>query len=128
MKKIIFIILSLTFSLVNAQTLVKYGETTDGNFYYQIDTVQRNGNLVRVWEVVSFNKTQLDKKTGKNYKSIRGLYEYDCSRFMNRNLSETLTQESMGKGSVVFTQTVTFDWKYSEPGTPVYDLNKSLCN
>lgn len=127
MNKILFVILFYPFIVQSQPQLQLYGQTRDVNFYYIPETVSRKGNTVSVWEVMSFNKNEKDEDTGKMFRSIRGLYEYDCVNKTHRNLSETLTTLEKGSGTVIRNQTVTFGWKYVDPLTPVSEIFKIVC-
>ena len=77
------------------------GTSTKGEsaFYVARSTIQRSGNLVRMWEMID-NKaaTMID---GKAALSIRNLMEYDCKGSRRRMLAATAYAGHLGKGAVL---------------------------
>lgn len=74
--------------------------------YIERETIQRDGNLVRVWEV---DDTAAPDSYGVH--SLRSRTEYDCEERKYRIVYLSAHSDHMTKGSVVFSGQLDGEWK-----------------
>ena len=104
------------------------GTTTKGEsaFYVARSTIQRSGNLARMWEMID-NKaaTMID---GKPVLSIRNLMEYDCKGSRRRMLAATAYAGHLGKGTVVGSESFPppYEWHAVGPSDGYAQYNLKL--
>ena len=68
-------------------------------FYAARSTIQRSGDLVKMWEMVDMKTATIIE--GKRVFSMRNLWEYDCRGSRRRMLAATAYAGHLGKGAVV---------------------------
>jgi hypothetical protein len=94
-----------------------YAEWTriDGNdrlsLYADKATIRRNGNLVKMWDLLDFKTAQ------KNVLSVKVQSEYDCKAERSRILAVTRFSGQMGNGTVVYGNNDSGKWLPIEPGS-----------
>ena len=94
-----------------------YAEWTriDGNdrlsLYADKATIRRNGNLVKMWDLLDFKTAQ------KNVLSVKVQSEYDCKAERSRILAVTRFSGQMGNGTVVYGNNDGGKWLPIEPGS-----------
>ncbi len=74
MKRLMLVLMALTFSATVAAEWVKVGETEDTVLFLAPDTFRKAGNLRRVWEIQDFKADVF----GDGVRSLRYQSEYDC--------------------------------------------------
>lgn len=66
--------------------------------YVDPDTIRRNGDLVKSWELLDFKTVQT--VAGNSFLSTKAQDEYDCAEERMRNLAITNFSGNMGRGKV----------------------------
>ena len=101
------------------------------NFRAYLDqrSVQRNGDLVRVYQLTDFATAQwADERTVVG--SIRALVEYDCARARarTRTLALEAYSEQMGEGRLVANeQKPDAEWEAIAPGGTGENVRRLVC-
>ena len=96
--------------------------------YVDIATIRRNGNLVKMWDLMDNKTVQTSPSTGKYYLSSKMQQEYDCKGEKVRILAFTNFSGKMGKGNVVYADgNVRAEWEPIEPGSIGETLWKIAC-
>jgi hypothetical protein len=107
MKRILFVLLMMTFSIswagweivgTSSHPEAKGGETTH---YHDISTVRGNGVIVKMWTMQDYSLART-KANGNTYKSAKALYAYNCKEETEAIISLLQNSDSMGAGSVVY--------------------------
>ena len=93
--------------------------------YVDSDLIGRNGNRVKVWELIDYDRIQTE--AGTPYLSARLQREYDCANELQRTLAITKLSGNMGAGEVVFTDQDAHKWEPVDPGTIGKRLWKVAC-
>jgi hypothetical protein len=88
-------------------------------------TLQRSGNLARMWTLWDYKTTQVVE--GKRLLSTKWQDEFDCKAGRMRNISITGFSGNMGKGAVVGYGNSAFPWESVAPGSIKDDLRKFAC-
>ena len=96
---------------VELGTVQAYGGT---DVYYDPVTMQRSGNMVKMWEMWDFKTTQVIG--GQRVLSTSSQYEYDCKGTRRRMLSTAGFSGHRGKVVVVDTGTEPGRWESVSPG------------
>ncbi len=113
---ICFIALWLTGGLLHpahAQWL-KVDSAEPATFYVDPSSAQRQGNLVKLWELVDYHEPQTF--AGQLFRSTRVLREFDCHGREMRTLGFTIFTEPMARGIVVHSHRVQDpSWEFVEP-------------
>ena len=68
--------------------------------YVDRDTIRRNGNLVKMWQLYDYKTVQT--VAGDSLLSIQRHNEYDCTGERTRMLAYTWFSSNMGRGRVVY--------------------------
>jgi hypothetical protein len=76
--------------------------------YIDIATIQRNGKLVRIWDLQDFKLAQT--VDGQQYLSEKTQIEFDCEARKARVLSIIDTAGPMGTGKVAYSDGDVSDW------------------
>ncbi len=107
---------------------ISLGRTENLRLYLDQRSVQRNGELVRVYQLTDFTTAQwVDERTVVG--SIRSLVEYDCSQPRARTLSLEAYSEQMGEGRLVASeQKPGADWSGVAPGGIGENTRKLICS
>ncbi len=123
MKKTMLMMLLTAISTGAMAEWVKVSETDSANIYVDSETIRKDGNLRKVWQIRDL--IQRDK-TGKM--SVRTFNEYDCKEGRTRILSGSDHSEPMGSGRVLAAGSGHNDWDYLAPGTSGATILKFVCS
>ena len=106
---------------------IALGRTETFRAYLDQSAVQRNGDLVRVYQMTDFTTGQwVDERTVVG--SIRMLIEYDCSQPRARTLTLEAYSEQMGEGRLVANeQRPDADWEGVTPSGIGENTRKLVC-
>ena len=106
---------------------ISLGRTENFRLYLDQSSVQRNGDLVRVFQLTDFTTAQwVDERTVVG--SIRSLVEYDCSQPRARTLALEAYSEQMGEGRLVAgEQKPDAGWEDVAPGGVGENTRKLVC-
>lgn len=103
-----------------AWELVSGDDTAKLTVYVDRDTIQRKGNLAKMWQLYDYKTVQ--NVAGDSLLSIQRHNEYDCASERTRMLAYTWFSSNMGKGRVVYKTTDEQQW---EPVVP-RSINQAL--
>jgi hypothetical protein len=101
---------------------VRYDKNNIATFYYDSASVQRDGQLRRVWEIVDLNE-----RGTRGDMSSRVLWEYDCKGERHRILSASMHSERMAGGRTLYVDDSPIQWSDIRPGTPNETMRKIVC-
>ena len=127
-KAAAFSIILIAFS-VKAEWAYITGVTSKNSksaLYVDAKTAKRNGNLVRIWTMMDYEKMKISGNY--KYKSEKRLQEYDCKEDLSRSKSIHIYKENMGDGGMIFSHTESTEWKTIIPDTPDHMMATALCN
>lgn len=74
MKRLMLAVAALAFSASATAQWIQIGETHDTVLFHALDTLRKEGNLRRVWEIQDFKSDVF----GDGVRSLRYQSEYDC--------------------------------------------------
>ena len=103
-----------------AWELVSGDDAAKLTVYVDRDTIQRKGNLAKMWQLYDYKSVQT--VAGDSLLSIQRHNEYDCTAERTRMLAYTWFSSNMGKGRVVYKTAEEQQW---EPVVP-RSINQSL--
>ncbi len=106
---------------------VEIGANESGTFYVDRPTMQRSGNIVTMWYLIDFKKSQVDSST-KPFLSSKDHSEYDCKEERSRTLYYNNYSETMGRGKITFTLKDPLQWRPAAAGTIAQALLKIACS
>jgi hypothetical protein len=93
---------------------VKVDSAEPATIYVDPNSAQREGNLVKLWELVDYHQAQAF--AGQTFRSTRVLREFDCRKREMRTLAFTIFADPMARGSVVHSHRVQEPtWELVEP-------------
>ena len=105
---------------------MEVGITDEAMVYADPDTIQRKGDVVKMWYLHDFKTTQTVLK--KSYLSSRSQDEYDCTGDRHRALASTSFSGNMGSGKVRSSYSIKGKWEPVAPGTMTQTLWKVACD
>lgn len=106
---------------------VEIGANESGTFYVDPPTMQRSGDIVKMWYLVDFKRAQVDSNT-KAFLSSKDHSEYDCKEERSRTLYYNNYSEKMGTGKIIFTLKDPLQWRPTGSGTIAAALLKRACS
>jgi hypothetical protein len=109
--RLILTLLLLTLTAPAWAEWVKYTEDAIASYYYDTATIEKRGNLRRVWELSDL------KEAFEGALSIRGMAEYDCKEERGRGLSFISHTEQMARGKILVSRNEADKWSYIRPNT-----------
>jgi hypothetical protein len=121
MKKLFLVFVMLLSGSAWAEW-VELNETEDTTFFYDPDTIRKDGNMRRVWRLQ--NLKQLNEN-GVMSRRIR--VEYDCKQERFRILDLTSHSEPMARGTIVFND-VSGEWTGIPPRTGAAIMLNLVCS
>jgi len=101
---------------------VQVGQVDSSDFYIDPETIRKDGNLVKVWQM-----SDLKKQTKEGVLSRRGRFEYDCKQERFRTLSITTHSEPMAGGETLDSLTPNGNWLDIPPSSAVAAILKIVC-
>ena len=106
---------------------VSIGSTDDGmTAYGDPDTICRKGEMVKMWSLFDFQIMQYVE--GIPSLSKKGHSEYDCAEERLRLLALVEYSGNLGKGKVVYSDTIEQPWKPVVPRSVDQALWKLACD
>lgn len=94
--------------------------------YVDRDTIQRNGNLSKMWQLYDYKTVQT--VAGDSLLSIQRYNEYDCTGGRTRMLAYTWFSSNMGRGRVVYKTAEEQPWASIVPRSIDQTLWKVACS
>lgn len=104
---------------------VEVGTTDEATVYADPDTIQRKGDVVKMWHLHDFKTAQTVLK--KSYLSSRSQDEYDCTADRHRALASTSFSGNMGSGKVRSSYSIKGKWEPVPPSSITQSLWKVAC-
>lgn len=104
---------------------IEVGSNEITTVYVDSSTIQREGNLAKMWHLIDFKRATKDM--GDAYKSTKDQNEYDCKEGKSRRRAFTQHSENMGGGKVVYSDSFTTKWKPVPPDSGTEILWKFAC-
>lgn len=103
------------------------GRNENFRAYMDQKSLQRNGDLVQVFQLMDFVTAQwADERTVVG--SIKTLVEYDCSQPRSRTIALEAYSEQMGDGRMVATERLPNpDWEGIKPGSTSDNIRQMVC-
>ncbi len=105
---------------------VEIGANETGTFYVDYPSMQRDGDIVKMWYLVDFRKPQLDSNNMR-FLSSKDQSEYDCKQERSRTVYYNNYSDNMGRGRITFTLKDPFQWRPAAPDTIAGALLKIAC-
>lgn len=104
---------------------IGYGTSTS-SFFIDFDTLQKNGNFVRVWTKQEYKSP---RQTASNaiFQSESFYTEFDCKEKKFRALSSNTYAESELKGGLVASKTTPNPWNFVPPDTIANVMLNIVC-
>lgn len=125
MRKVILMMLLAVVSNGAMAEWVKVGSNESTAIYVDQSTIQRAGNMAKMWHLTDY--TTPNKDMGEPYLSMKDQNEYDCKESKVRRRASSEHSENMGKGKVVYKDTYTSRWKPVPPESGLEILWKFAC-
>jgi hypothetical protein len=119
------IILYFVIGLVAAPALAEWVAVSESNdlvAYIEPDSIRKNGNFRKVWQV-----QDLKQRDEHGAMSRRLLIEYDCKVERFRVLSTSTHSEPMAAGKTLISARVPGKWTAFAPDTPAEDTLEIVC-
>lgn len=104
---------------------VDVGSNENTTIYVDSATVQRSGNMAKMWHMTDFRTA--NKDMGDPYLSMKDQNEYDCKEAKARRRASSQHSGNMGTGRVVYSDTFTTRWKPIPPDSGLEILWKFAC-
>lgn len=121
MKKIFLVCLVMLSCTAQAEW-VMYSETDKSIFFYDPDTIRKDGNMRRVWELS--NEKLRDEKGAM---SNRVRLEFDCKLERYRYLDLSAHSDPMASGKVLTVEQGSGLWTGIPPGTVSATMLNIVC-
>lgn len=126
MKKLFFCFSFLVFNQLSWADWVEIGKNEDGTFFVHAESIEKSGELVKLWYLIDFKKNQVDTSS-RIFRSTKDQSEYDCKEQRSRTLFYNNYADQMGTGKIVFTMKDPFKWRTVSPGSISSALLKIAC-
>jgi hypothetical protein len=105
---------------------VLIGENDRGSTYVDPDTIRRQEDLVRIWQML--DEKAPDTIRGSSFLSIMAQIECDCAEERMRGLSISYHSGNMGGGQTVSSDSGMGKWTSVPPGTVTQALWTFACS
>ncbi|HEY0664146.1 MAG TPA: surface-adhesin E family protein [Thiobacillaceae bacterium] len=122
MKRLILALLVMSLSAPAAGEWVKVGETNDGSFFIDPETIRSNGHFRKVWLI-----TNMKKLVVEGARSYRVQWEYDCKEERSRVLYVIGHSREMAGGERLFAGSGPQKWEATPPDTPDALVREIVC-
>jgi hypothetical protein len=123
----LFTLLLLNPGSVQAEwELVSGDDSAKLTVYVDRETIRRQGNLVKMWQLYDYKTVQT--VAGDSLLSIQRHNEYNCTEPRTRMLAYTWFSSNMGRGRVVYKTTEEQQWERIIPRSIDQALWKVACN
>jgi hypothetical protein len=105
---------------------VEVGGNESATAYADRATIDKAGNLVKMWDLLDFKVVQA-RPYGTPYRSQKTRQEYDCKEARARILEVLRYSENMGGGEEAPTDSDPDEWKPARPGSTLAMLRAFAC-
>jgi hypothetical protein len=126
MRKALLMGLLAVVSSGAAAEWVEIGGNESANAYADRATVEKAGNLVKMWDLLDFKVVQA-RPYGTPYRSQKTRQEYDCKDARARILDVLRYAENMGGGEEAHADSDSDDWKPARPDSTLAMLRAFAC-
>ena len=100
------------------------GFSASANAFVDVDTITKNGDLIKVW--IMYSDTEVDST--KNFRSLRSLQEIKCKNREYRILYESRHSGEIGGGQTVFAKNINEqNWTPIAPDSVAESIRKFAC-
>ena len=129
MRTVLFLVFFLPLAAA-AREWVEISGDTESVFYFDRDTLKRDGDIVEVLLLWNFPEVQLTRRPIKPYLSATRLTRYDCRKGGRANIETTLYRGAMASGDVSESYRtpdaeITFEWV--NPDAPGGESMRRAC-
>lgn len=125
MRKVILTVLLAVVGNNAVAEWIDVGSNESVTIYVDPATVQRKGNMAKMWHLTDFKTHQKDM--GDKYLSAKDQNEYDCKDIKMRRRASSQHSGNMGSGKVVYSDSFTTRWKTIPPESGTEILWKFAC-
>lgn len=125
MRRVVLVTLFTIVSNSAMAAWVDVGSNESTTIYVDSATIQRAGNMAKMWHLTDFRTPQKDM--GDAYLSTRDQNEYDCKEAKSRRRASSQHSGKMGAGKVVYSDTYTTRWRPVPPDSGLEILWKFAC-
>ena len=124
----VLVCLSLTALSIcaNASDWVALGLGDLGTYGIDRASIEKNGNLRRVWTMLDYREPQKSAQ-GKTYLSSRALMEMECAKKQVRTRSMALFSGHNLGGDALTSEGIFDQWQAIPPHSPVATMFKVVC-
>ena len=126
MTKITLIFAFLFSAQIAKADWVEIGKNENGTFFVHAGSIEKTGDMAKMWFLIDFKKNQVDSST-RSFRSTKDQTEYDCKEMRSRTLYYNNYAEKMGTGKIVFTMKDPFKWRPVAAGSISENLFKIAC-
>ncbi len=105
---------------------VEIGGNESATAYADLATIEKAGNLVKMWDLLDFKVVQA-RPYGTPYRSQKSRQEYDCKEERARILDVLRYAENMGGGEEARADSDPDEWKPARPGSTLAMLRAFAC-
>ena len=125
MKKIFFLIISIALIFCNSvfADWKKFGNSTDGEYFVETDTVRKESGYIFFWKMIDYSKPIIDS----NFNSVKVYIKGDCKIKKIKTLTYVFYTGRKGTGDSDQQESVNKNWKYPVPESVDYSLLEDLC-
>lgn len=125
MRNVILMMLLAVASNSAMAEWVNVGSNENVFIYVDPTTIQRAGNMAKMWHLFDFKYVKEDM--GEPYLSTREQNEYDCKEEKYRRRATSQHSKNMGSGKVVYSDSYTAKWKPVPPDSGIEIMWKFAC-
>lgn len=125
MRNVILMMLLAVASNSAMAEWVNVGSNENVSIYVDPTTIQRAGNMAKMWHLFDFKYVKEDM--GEPYLSTREQNEYDCKEEKYRRRATTQHSKNMGSGKAVYSDSYTAKWKPVPPDSGIEIMWKFAC-
>jgi len=126
MRKFFLVFNFLLWSQIAHADWVEIGKNESGTFFVHADSIEKTGEMVKMWYLIDFKKNQVDSST-RSFRSTKDQSEYDCKEQRTRTLFYNNYADQMGTGKIIFTMKDPFKWRSAVAGSISETLLKIAC-
>ncbi|OGT23115.1 MAG: hypothetical protein A2342_00450 [Gallionellales bacterium RIFOXYB12_FULL_54_9] len=126
MHRLIWLTLLSTLSGTVMADWVEVSSNSRLTVYADPTSIKETRDTVRMWDLFDHREAKTET-SGKKFKSMKDMTEYDCENKISRILYTTCHSEQMGMGEVVYTNKEAADWRMIAPDSPGEKLWKTAC-
>ena len=120
-KKTLFLAVLLATNSAWAEW-VQVADNSNGKAYIDTETIRKDGNLVRVWQITNLKERHKDGELSRRFR-----FEYDCKQESYRFMSFSEHSEPMAGGNTLQNGTGDGIWRDLPPNSVGEAVLKKVC-